>query len=98
MRTIENSDPKQQRRQMKMQRKESQIKQSDEINKTFRRMLTVGGRNNNDKNKLNETQSTFLGNQPSAKQQIEIFSNFHNGTDVKAIKRQISLAEKEKEK
>lgn len=54
-------------------------------------MLTMNGvGKKKDNNNLNETQSTFLGNQPSTKQQIEIFSNFHNGKDPKKIKRMLS--------
>lgn len=81
----------------RFQRKQTKIHQSKEINQTFKRMLTVGFKKEKDDKNMNETQSTFLGNQPSVKHQIDIFSNFHNGKDAKKIKKQISEAEKEKD-
>lgn len=61
-------------------------------------MLTMnGGGKQKDNNNLNETQSTFLGNQPSTKQQIEIFSNFHNGKDARKIKHMLSNEKQQQE-
>ena len=57
-----------------------------------------GGGKQKDNNNLNETQSTFLGNQPSTKQQIEIFSNFHNGKDARKIKNMLSNEKQQEQK
>ena len=60
-------------------------------------MLTMNGGAKQKDNNLNETQSTFLGNQPSMKQQIEIFSNFHNGKDPRKIKNMLSTEKQQQE-
>lgn len=48
------------------------MRRSKEVNSKLKRMLTSDFK---EKNQMNDSQSTFLGNNPSLKMQIDLFSN-----------------------
>lgn len=82
---------------------DSKVRISKEVNLKMRRILTSDFKNKKDRT-MNDTQSTFLGNNPSYKQQIDILSNLMpKESDSHSVKKRnlpafSSLDTKEREK